>query len=97
MAAYFCRVIPPRSSFALDMTDAERAVMIEHVQHWSGRDGVVAFGPVAHPDGAFGVAVMSLPDGETPEATWAADPLCRSGIGFKFEFHPMPQLVVAAG
>jgi hypothetical protein len=53
----------------------------------------VAFGPVADPGGAFGVAVWEVPDEVDVAAICAADPTIKSGTGFRYEIHPMPALV----
>jgi hypothetical protein len=48
------KLVPPRPSFAMDMTDAERAVMGEHAAYWHGlldRRTAVVFGPVLDPAG----------------------------------------------
>ena len=55
------RLIPPRSTFAGDMSDHEKAVMAEHVTYWtplieSGR--VVVFGSVLEAAGLWGLAVL---------------------------------------
>ena len=51
------KLISPRPTFAHDMTEAEKKVMIEHVAYWTGlmEKGVaVVFGPVLDPKGAWG-------------------------------------------
>jgi hypothetical protein len=53
---FLCRLNPPRPSFSVDMTDAERALMGEHVAYWRGlleAGHVVTFGPVADPAGGW--------------------------------------------
>ena len=43
------KLISPRPTFAHDMTDVERKVMIEHVAYWTslmGKGIAVVFGPV---------------------------------------------------
>jgi hypothetical protein len=32
---FFVKLIPPRSTFMMDMTDAEKATMQQHVVYWS--------------------------------------------------------------
>ena len=34
MKYFFCKLIPPRATFALDMTPAEQALMGRHVAYW---------------------------------------------------------------
>ena len=65
MATFFLELIPPRPSFAEDMTEAERAFMAEHVAYWLGlsaRREAVVFGAVADPKGAWGLAVLDVED-----------------------------------
>ena len=50
MSAFFCKLVPPRPTFAADMTPEERALMQAHAEYWkryvdSGQ--VIAFGFVA--------------------------------------------------
>jgi uncharacterized protein YciI len=73
----------PRPSFVEDMTDEEKAVMAEHTEYWKGllADGVaVFFGPVLHPDGPYGLAVVEVADQEHIERITAGDPAVRSGM-----------------
>jgi uncharacterized protein len=35
MRYFFCKLTPPRPTFAADMTDAERQLMRQHVAYWS--------------------------------------------------------------
>jgi hypothetical protein len=53
----------------------------------------VAFGPVAAPQGAFGVGLWEVPDDADVAAICAGDPVIKSGSGFRYELHPMPSLV----
>jgi len=48
------RLLPPRPTFALDMTAEEAAMMAEHVAYWGGlleRGVAIVFGPVGDPKG----------------------------------------------
>ncbi len=52
------KLIPPRPTFALDMSDAETKIMGEHAAYWQSlldRGEVVAFGPVLDPAGSWGL------------------------------------------
>ncbi len=58
---FFFRLIPPRSTFVADMTDGERALMVEHAAYLHGhfeQGSVLAYGPVLDPAGAFGIALF---------------------------------------
>jgi hypothetical protein len=51
---FLCKLVPPRPTFAQDMTEAETKLMQEHVMYWkelAGRGIAVVFGPVADPKG----------------------------------------------
>ncbi len=65
MATFVFRLIAPRPTFALDMTDEEREIMGRHAAHWqpyldSGQ--MVVFGPVLEPSGSFGLGVVEAAD-----------------------------------
>ena len=93
MKAFFCKLVPPRPTFAQDMTDAERGLMQEHAaywQDWMGRGHVVTFGLVADPAGAFGIAVVEVNEEAEVLSLTRNDPTVVSGQGFRFEIYPMP-------
>lgn len=99
MKHYFLILRPPRSQFPADITPAERAVMQQHVGYWQdlmGRGMVVGFGPVADPDGNYGVAILRLEDDVDPHALTAGDPVIVAGGGFRYDVRPMPSAVYPA-
>src|SRR5262245_21464302 len=82
MSTFVFRLIAPRPTFALDMTDEERGIMGLHAAHWqpwveSGR--MVVFGPVLDDTGAWGLAVVEADDEEELRAAAARDPAVASG------------------
>ena len=82
MATFVLRLIAPRPTFALDMTDEEREVMGRHVEHWQPylADGrAVVFGPVADGSGSWGLAVVEAEDEEEIRAHAAEDPAVTTG------------------
>jgi uncharacterized protein len=96
MKYFLYRLNPPRSTFPADMTAAEGNLMREHVAYWTGlmnQGRVIAFGPVADPKGAYGIGIIKLEEGEDPNALGENDPVVRANVGFRFEVHPMPQVV----
>ncbi len=97
MASYFAyRLIPPRPSFADDMSEAEAAIMGDHVAYWHAyldRGTAVVFGPVADPAGLWGLAVVEADGEEDVQALAAGDPAIRSGMA-SFEVHAMPGAMV---
>lgn len=92
MAHFFLKLIAPRISFAVDMTDTEKAVMQAHAAYWSAglaRGEVVLFGPVMDPAGPFGLGILAMEDARAVKAFADADPAITSGIGFACEIYPM--------
>jgi len=86
---YFLKLNPPRSSFTLDMTAEERAVMQAHVQYWAPyvQDGtVIVLGPVADPKGGYGIAIIGVTDRSRLDLLVAKDP--ANGL-CSYEIHPM--------
>ncbi|MDA0160898.1 YciI family protein [Solirubrobacter ginsenosidimutans] len=85
MTTFVFRLKGPRPTFALDMTDEERALMGRHAAHWrpyieSGQ--MVIFGPVLD-SASWGLGVVQAEDSEEEalRAHAAADPVVVSGVG----------------
>ena len=96
MKFFYTRLHGPRADFARTMTPAEGSLMREHsayLRAFAEKRWAVAFGPVADPQGAFGVGLWEVPDDVDVAAICAADPVIKSGSGFRYELHPMPSLV----
>lgn len=94
---FLIKLIPPRPSFAQDMTNAERELMQRHVAYWTGlaEAGVaLVFGPVADPSGSYGIGVVEVEEDHVSDLI-ANDPVTSSGREFKHEAYVMPQVVVA--
>jgi uncharacterized protein YciI len=97
LAYFFFKLLPPRSTFPADMTPAEGALMQSHVAYWRGwmeKGHVVAFGPVADPQGTFGIGILRLDEGTDAQSLADNDPVVAAGVGFRCEVHPMPSLVL---
>jgi len=93
VTTFFCKLIAPRPTFAQDMTEEERTLMQRHALHWREwmeRGRVVTFGVVADPAGAFGIGVVEVQDDAEARELTENDPVIRSGLGFRYEVHPMP-------
>ena len=76
------RLIPPRSSFASDMSDGEKAVMGEHAVYWTKlceRGRVVVFGAVLEPAGVWGLAVVEADSIDEVHAIAEDDPAVKTG------------------
>jgi len=91
MSFFLIKLIPPRPSFAQDMTAAERQVMQAHVGYWKGlaeRGLVVVFGPVLDPEGVWGVAIVEVTGEPQVHELIADDPVKVAGLG-TFKVCPM--------
>lgn len=80
---YFVRLMPPRTTFLGDMSEAEGKLMKEHFAYWSDQfaKGVVLFGgPVLDPKSPFGVLVLKAATLEEATAIAAADPSVKGGV-----------------
>jgi uncharacterized protein len=78
MSTFVFRLIAPRPTFALDMTDEERTIMGRHAAYWqplidSGR--MVVFGPVLDDTGSWGLGVVEADDEDELRAFAAGDPV----------------------
>jgi uncharacterized protein YciI len=97
MSYFVYKLIPPRPSFATDMTDAEAAVMAQHAAYWTGHlehGSVVVLGPVADPSGLRGLGVIDAEDDIAAKALVDDDPAITSGLA-TFELHPIDAVVRA--
>ena len=85
------RLIPPRPTFPVDITDAEAAIMEQHFAYWSRfeqRGIVVVLGPVLAPSGTWGLGVIAADDQNDISALGAEDPAVKSGMS-TFEVYAM--------
>ena len=97
MKYFFCKLTPPRTTFMIDMTDAERQLMRQHVAYWAelaAKGTAIVFGPVADPQGGYGVAVIEAPDEASVRELSTHDPVIAAGAGFSYAIHLMPQVVL---
>ena len=98
MKYFFCRLIPPRSTFAQDMTEKEAQVMGDHAAYWTAlaeKGTAIVFGRVADPDGVWGLGVLAVEDEKDVQLT-ANDPVIRSAIGATYTILPMPKVVIGS-
>jgi hypothetical protein len=97
---FFCRLVPPRPSFALDMRPEELAAMQRHVGYWTAllqRGTALVFGPVADPAGPWGLGVLRVREGESLDTFIGEDPAIQAGIGLRYETLPMMKAVAREG
>lgn len=96
MKYYLYKLLPPRPTFPGDITPAEVQLMQEHSAYWRKQmaaDQVIAFGPVADPRGAYGIAILHVENGADSKALADMDPVIVANRGFSYEIHPMPSVV----
>jgi uncharacterized protein YciI len=93
---FFVKLIPPRPTFATDMTPDEQHLMQEHAKYWSeqfAKGGVLLAGPVFDPKGAFGIIVMEADAEDQVRAVAMEDPTVKAGLN-KIEVSPMNVFVM---
>ncbi len=95
LAPFVLRLIPPRPTFAFDLTEDEMALMGQHAAHWMAEAGdrLVAFGPVMDPAGSWGLAVVEAASADEVRALADADPTVTSGL-CTYEVHPLGPSVI---
>jgi uncharacterized protein YciI len=82
MGTFVFRLVAARPTFALDMTDEERAVMERHAAHWQPfieTGQMVIFGPVLDGTGSWGLGVVEAENEDELRAFAAGDPAVTSG------------------
>lgn len=95
-ATYFCKLVPPRPSFAMDMNEAEKTAMMAHMAYWGEllEAGIaVVYGPVGDPAGPWGLGVLRVRDAAHLADLQKNDPAIRASIGLRYESIPMMRAV----
>ena len=96
-SGYFVyKLIPPRPTFHVDMTEAEAEIMREHAAYWQQlalRGTAVIFGPVSDPAGVWGLAVVEAASEEHVQELGRRDPAVTSRTA-TFQISPMPTAVL---
>jgi uncharacterized protein YciI len=82
MSTFVFRLMAPRPTFALDMTDGERQIMGRHAAYWqplvdAGR--MVVFGPVLDGTGSWGLGVVEADDEDEIRHFASGDPVVTTG------------------
>jgi uncharacterized protein len=78
VTTFVFRLQAPRPTFALDMSEEERQIMVRHAAYWqplidSGQ--MVIFGPVLDASGSWGLGVVEADDEDELRAFAAGDPV----------------------
>ena len=82
-ALFLFRLIPPRADFAQTMTSDEQQAMAGHQDYWRKllADGrVVVYGPVADPEGVWGMGVLRARDQAEVLEIGHRDPSVLAGV-----------------
>ncbi len=82
MAQFLLRLVPPRPSFPLDMSEAEQATMGRHAAYWeelTERGTCLIYGPVLDPAEPWGLAIVEAETEAQARAIFDADPAVSSG------------------
>jgi uncharacterized protein YndB with AHSA1/START domain/uncharacterized protein YciI len=90
---FLIKLLPPRATFAVDMTAAEREVMLKHVAYWTRQRDLgraVVFGPVLDPAGGWGAGVVELASRAEVQTFEAEDPALLAKLGMRYEVLEMP-------
>ena len=90
---FVLHLMPNRPDFAQTMTDEEKSIMQRHVQHLTGHMAagkIITFGPVLHPAGAYGLAIVAVDDESEVKDIIDNDP--ASSIN-RYEYYPMMAVV----
>ena len=80
---FLFRLIPPRADFAQTMTDDERKTMADHLTYSEQltADGkVLVYGPVADPEGVWGMGVLRVADRAEVLKIGDRDPSVLAGL-----------------
>jgi uncharacterized protein YciI len=80
---FLFRLIPPRPDFAQTLTPTEQDAMARHAEYWRGlvaAGQVVVFGPVADPEGVWGLGVVRAQTQEKAIALGEEDPAIAGGV-----------------
>ncbi|MGZ8801530.1 MAG: YciI family protein [Mycobacterium sp.] len=80
---FLFRLVPPRADFAQTMTDAEQDAMAKHMAYWQellAQGKVVVYGPVADPEGIWGLGVLRATDRAEVLTIGALDPSVSAGV-----------------
>ena len=83
MKTWLIRIVPPRPTFAEDATQAEEALMEQHLAYWKDLSdkGLWLFGgPVLDPRGVYGILVVQAATEDEARALGNGDPAVKAGV-----------------
>ena len=80
---FLFRLVPPRADFAQTMTPAEQDAMQRHQAYWQdllSEGRVVVYGPVADPEGIWGMGVLRAAGRAQVLEVGNSDPSVLAGV-----------------
>jgi uncharacterized protein YciI len=83
MTLFLFRLNPPRADFAQTMTAEEQDAMAGHMGYWQqllAEGKVLVYGPVADPEGVWGMGVLRAADRAEVLMIGERDPSIAAGI-----------------
>jgi uncharacterized protein len=95
---FFVKLIPPRPTFHIDMSERERLLMDEHAIYWKDlqEQGVaLIYGPVFDPDGVWGLGVIRSESEDKARISMNNDPTIKAHLN-TFELVPMNAFMKSA-
>jgi uncharacterized protein YciI len=90
---FVLHLLPSRPDFAQTMSNAEREVMMKHVEYWTeimNQGKVLAFGPVMDPKAVYGLGIISVDSEDEVKEFIANDPASKIN---RYEYFPMRAIV----
>jgi len=94
MKYFFCQLTSPRPTFMIDIERGRAATHGPARCVLVGVGSAIAFGPVADPQGGYGVAVIAAPEAAAVRELSTHDPVILADAGLSYAIHPMPQVVL---
>jgi uncharacterized protein YciI len=88
---FYIKLIPPRPTFAMDMNEHERGLMMQHVAYFGklfAEKRVLIYGPVMAAEGSFGMGVLQVENADEVKAIMESDPTIVAGLN-RYEIAPM--------
>ena len=88
---FLLKLVPPRTTFANDMTPEEGKLMQQHADYWKAQFAtgcVLIIGPVLDPKGVWGMAVLETETEDEARTLAMNDPSVKAGLN-KVELSPM--------
>jgi uncharacterized protein YciI len=91
MSHFMFKLIAPRPTFATDMNEEERKLMLQHAIFWNdllAKGTALVYGPVLDPKGTYGLAIIEADNEADAQAICTRDPTIKASL-HTYELHPM--------